>query len=55
MTFACCRDRSVEDILEERIFNSFIGMLLGPKDLPVFRRSITSETSWGAAGVIKNE
>ena len=43
---------SGEEICGERIFNNFMGILLGPIDLPVFSTSIISAISWGAVGVI---
>ena len=61
MTFACCIfsgkipnwndsliiwDRG-EEICGDRIFSNFMGILLGPKDLPVFNAPIISAASWG--------
>ena len=37
----------------EIIFNNFMGILLGPMDLPDFKAFITSDTSNGAVGLKK--
>ena len=46
---------SGEEICGDRIFNNFMGILLGPKDLPVLSTFMISTISRGAVGVIKNE
>ena len=43
-----------EEIQTERIFNSLMGILFGPVDLPTFKRFIISEISYGAVGEMKN-
>ncbi len=43
-----------EEIQAERIFNNLMGILLGPVDLPTFKRFIISETAYGAVGEMKN-
>ena len=43
-----------EDMYRERTFNNLMGMLFGPVDLPVFKRFIMSEISYGAVGKMEN-
>ena len=41
-----------EDMYRERTFNNLMGMLFRPVDLPVFKRFIMSEISYGAVGKV---